>query len=99
MPVGTTTVSATAQDANGRRASCSFTVTVTSVPQAPGTVTVTSASELHTAIDALTSGTTILIRPGTYRLARELRIRNGVTNVTVKGSTGNRDDVVILGPG
>jgi hypothetical protein len=81
IPVGTTSVSAAAQDANGQRASCSFTVTVTAVSQTPGTVTVTSPSELHRAIDTLLSGTTILIKPGTYRLDRELRIRN-VTKVT-----------------
>jgi hypothetical protein len=36
--------------------------------------------------------------PGTYRLTRELRIE-GVTNVVIQGSTGNRGDVVILGSG
>jgi hypothetical protein len=97
FPIATTTVIATAKDSLGQQASCSFTVAVNS--QQPATITVTNVSELHSAIDALVSGRTIVIRPGTYRLERVLRIRNGVTDVTVKGSTGNRRDVVILGQG
>ena len=62
-------------------------------------VTVASVAQLHAAVDALTSGTTIVVQPGVYWLMRDLRIGNGVTNVAVQGATGNRDDVVILGSG
>jgi hypothetical protein len=74
-----------------------------SAPQLPAPlgpiVSVSSAAELEAAVDALTSGTTILIQPGTYQLSRELRIRNGVTGVSLRGATNSRDDVVILGSG
>jgi hypothetical protein len=54
-------------------------------------------SQLQAAVSALASGTTILIQPGTYRLTQQLRIRYGVTNVALRGATGNRNDVVLLG--
>ena len=62
-------------------------------------VSVSTVSALQSAVTTLTSGTTILISPGVYRLTQELRIRNGVTNVALRGATNNRDDVVILGTG
>ena len=62
-------------------------------------VSVSSVGGLQSAVDALTSGTTILIQPGTYRLTRTLRVRNGVTGVALRGATGNRADVVVLGGG
>jgi hypothetical protein len=65
----------------------------------PLIVDVSTVAQLQSAIANLTSGTEVVIAPGTYRLTSELRIRNGVTNVTVRGATGNRDDVKILGSG
>lgn len=62
-------------------------------------VNVSTVSQLQAAVSSLTSNTTIVIAPGTYRLSQELLIRNGVTNVTVRGATANRGDVVILGSG
>ena len=62
-------------------------------------VNVSTVSQLQAAVSSLTSNTTIVIAPGTYQLTQELFIRNGVTNVTVRGATANRDDVVILGSG
>ncbi len=62
-------------------------------------VNVSTVPQLQAAVASLTSNTTIVIAPGTYRLTQELFIRNGVTNVTVRGATANRDDVVILGSG
>lgn len=67
-------------------------------PPSGPVVTVASVAALQSAVASLTSGTTILIRPGTYRLTRPLVI-NGVTNVSIRGATGNRNDVVILGGG
>jgi len=68
-------------------------------PPGGDVVTVGTVAELQAAVAALASGTTILIRPGTYRLTQELRIRNGVTNVALRGATNNRNDVVIKGSG
>lgn len=68
-------------------------------PPSGPTVTVSTVGQLQSAVDALTSGTTILVQPGSYRLTRTLRIRNNVTNVSLRGATNNRNDVVILGTG
>jgi hypothetical protein len=68
-------------------------------PPTGNVVTVATVAALETAVANLVSGTTILIQPGTYKLTWTLRIRNGVTDVGLRGATGNRDDVVILGDG
>ncbi len=71
-----------------------------SLPAATGhVVSVATVAQLQAAVDALGSGTTILIQPGTYRLTQQLRIRYGVTNVALRGATNNRNDVIILGSG
>ena len=62
-------------------------------------VQVSTVAELQSAVARLTSGTTIRIAPGRYRLTAELRISNRVRNVALVGATGNRDDVVIVGTG
>jgi hypothetical protein len=62
-------------------------------------VSVATVAQLQAAVAALSSGTTILIQPGIYRLTQQLRIRYGVTNVALRGATNNRNDVVILGSG
>jgi PKD repeat protein len=71
------------------------------VPSAPTAlqVVVSSVAALQSAVDALTSGTTIVIQPGSYRLSKALRVGNGVSNVALVGATGNRDNVVIYGSG
>jgi hypothetical protein len=68
-------------------------------PPSGRVVSVATEPQLQAAVFALASGTTVLIQPGTYRLTRELQIANGVTNVALRGATGNRNDVVILGSG
>jgi PKD repeat protein len=70
-----------------------------SVASQGNVVNVSTVSQLEAAVASLTSNTAIVIAPGTYRLTQELRIRNGVTNVAVRGATTNRSDVVILGSG
>jgi hypothetical protein len=53
----------------------------------------------------LTSDTTIVLRPGVYQLRTPLRIGlsrtvgRPISNITIRGATGNRDDVVIKGGG
>jgi PKD repeat protein len=62
-------------------------------------VNVATVAQLQTAVASLTSGSTVVIQPGVYRLTSELRVRNNVTNVAIRGATANRNDVVILGSG
>ncbi len=66
-----------------------------------GSVTVSVATEpaLQAAVRALTSNTTIIIQPGTYRLTGTLYVRGNLSNVSIRGATGNRDDVVLAGAG
>ena len=61
-------------------------------------VTVNSETELQDAVNSLTSNTTIMIAAGTYTLTSTLWI-NGLTDVALRGATGNREDVVLVGPG
>lgn len=68
-------------------------------PPTGSVVTVSTVGALQSAVDGLTSNTTIVVAPGTYRLTQGLRIRNGVTHVGLRGATGNRNDVTILGTG
>lgn len=62
-------------------------------------VKVSSVAQLEAAVAAVTSGSTIVVARGTYRLTGTLGFRNGVTHVALRGATGNRDDVQILGNG
>jgi hypothetical protein len=60
---------------------------------------VSTEPELQGAMSALTSNTTIVLAPGTYRLTRTLWFNGAFTGVVIQGATGNRDDVVLQGPG
>jgi hypothetical protein len=61
-------------------------------------VRVSTTQQLLQAVDNLKSNTTILIAPGTYQLTRTVHVRE-VNHVVIRGETGNRDDVVLLGDG
>jgi len=61
-------------------------------------VEVDTVGELQSAVTSLTSGTTILIADGTYDLINTLNIR-GVSNVSIRSASGNRDAVVLRGGG
>src|SRR5689334_9270441 len=56
-------------------------------------------------VQLLTSDTTIVLQPGLYQLRTPLRIGldrsagRPISNITIRGATGNRDDVVIKGGG
>ncbi len=70
------------------------------LPAPTGTVVnVTTETELQSAVASLTSGTTILIAPGTYQLTRSLAVKGPLADVTIRGRTDGRDDVVLRGPG
>src|SRR5262245_15280607 len=70
------------------------------LPPATGNVvTVASELQLQAAVAALTSNTTILIAPGIYTLKSTLYVNGTFTNIAIRGSSGNADDVVLAGPG
>ena len=65
-------------------------------------VYVSNVSELNSAINNLSSGDVIIISNGTYNLTSTLVINNKspeISNVTIRGLTGNRDDVELWCPG
>jgi hypothetical protein len=62
-------------------------------------VVVASESQLQAAVQSLRSNTTIVIAAGTYVLSSTLWINGTLTNIGIRGATGNADDVVLVGPG
>jgi hypothetical protein len=67
----------------------------------PGVFWVNTESALQNAFNNLQSGNTVVIQPGTYNLSRTLYIglNSNITNVTIRGSTDNFNDVTLLGAG
>lgn len=65
------------------------------------TVSVGTVGELQDAVRNVQSGQTVVIRPGTYDLTETLVVGKfaPVTNVTIRGATGDFRDVVIRGRG
>jgi hypothetical protein len=69
-----------------------------SLPAPTGTViNVSTVSQLESAVTNLQSGQTIMIAPGTYDLTGTLYVPQGLTNIAIRGATGNAGDVVIQG--
>lgn len=68
-------------------------------PPSGRVVTVANETELQAAIGSLTSGTTVMIAPGTYVLTRTLYVKGPLADVVIRGSSDRRDDVVLQGPG
>jgi hypothetical protein len=62
-------------------------------------VTVTTEPELQAALGSLTSGTTVVIAPGTYVLTRTLYVKGPLSDVAIRGASDSRDDVILQGPG
>ena len=62
-------------------------------------VNVATEPQLQAAVAGLTSNTTILIAPGIYTLTNTLYVNGTFTNVALRGSSGNADEVVLAGPG
>src|SRR5205085_997078 len=60
---------------------------------------VSTESQLQDAVRTIQSHTTIVIAAGTYQLTSTLSINGSVTDVTLRGETDNRDDVVLVGAG
>jgi len=68
-------------------------------PPQGAVVTVSTVAQLQQAVAALTSNTTIVIAAGTYQLTAPLYINGSFANVGIRGATGNRDQVVLVGKG
>jgi hypothetical protein len=75
------------------------------IPPAPlpsptgAVVHVSTEPQLQNAVASLASNTTIVIAAGTYHLQSPLYVNGSFTNVGIRGATGNRDDVVLVGRG
>lgn len=70
------------------------------LPAPSGTVVnVSSVQALQNAVSSATSNTTIVIAPGTYHLTSTLWVNGNKSNVTIRGATNNRNDVVLVGQG
>jgi Right handed beta helix region len=70
------------------------------LPSPGGTiVTVSTESALQAAVNSMTSGTTIMVQPGTYNLTSTLWLNRNVDNIAIRGSTDSCDDVVLIGRG
>ncbi len=67
--------------------------------QATTVVNVSTEAQLQTAMSSLASGRTIVLAPGTYRLSNTLWFNGAYSNIVIRGSSGNRDEVVLQGPG
>jgi hypothetical protein len=68
-------------------------------PPSGNVVNVATEPQLQAAVAGLASNTTILIAPGTYRLTSTLYVNGTFASVALRGSSGNADDVVLVGPG
>jgi hypothetical protein len=62
-------------------------------------VTVSTEPQLQAAVRTLTSNTTIVITRGTYFLSQPLYVHGPLSNVTIRGASANREDVVLVGTG
>lgn len=70
------------------------------LPPPSGTVvSVSTESALQAAVSSITSGTTIVLQPGTYNLTSTLRLKGNVDRIAIRGSTNSCDDVVLVGRG
>jgi hypothetical protein len=70
------------------------------LPPPTGTVVhVSTLSQLQHAVASIASNTTIVVAAGTYNLTSPLYINGSFTNVGIRGATGNRDDVALVGRG
>jgi len=66
-------------------------------PPSGPTVTVSSEAELRNQASSAAAGTTILVTAGTYNLQNFIHVAHA--GITIRGATGDRDDVVLDGGG
>jgi hypothetical protein len=76
---------------------------VDSVPPLPApsgeVVKVSTEAQLQSAVQRVASNMTIVIAPGRYVLSRTLYVGGAFSNVTIRGGSNSRDDVILVGPG
>jgi hypothetical protein len=73
-------------------------VNAPALPPPTGTiVNVSTASQLQSAVANLQSGQTILITAGTYNLTDTLWVPQNISNISIRGATGNAADVIVKG--
>jgi hypothetical protein len=81
----------------------SFAQTYLNPPALPApsgrVVNVSTEAQLQSAVKTLTSGTTIVIAAGTYKLTATLYVKGTLSNVVIRGASNNRNDVVLVGLG
>jgi hypothetical protein len=84
----------------GRAALALSPDSVPALPSPSGTViNVSTVAALQAAVSAVSSNQTIVIASGTYNLTSTLWVNGSKANVTIRGATNNRDDVVLVGQG
>jgi len=66
-------------------------------PPTGSVVTVSTEAELRGQAYTAAAGTTIMVSPGIYNMGDVIHIVND--NITIRGATGNRDDVILDGGG
>ena len=70
------------------------------LPPPPGPiVNVSTVAQLQAAVTNISSNATILVAPGTYNLTSTLYVNGTYTNVAIRGASGDRDDVILVGKG
>lgn len=60
---------------------------------------VADVGQLQRAVKSVRTGDTILIAPGRYKLTHTLHLYGGHKNIALRGATGKREDVVLIGRG
>jgi hypothetical protein len=91
---------AAAVAASGMRMQAMSPDSAPALPAPSGTlVNVSTVAQLQSAVSSVTSNKTIVIAPGTYHLTSTLYLNGSLANVTIRGATNNRDDVVLVGKG
>jgi hypothetical protein len=70
------------------------------LPAPTGTViNVSTESQLQSAVRNITSGTTIVIAPGTYNLTATLYVNKAVSDIGIRGASNDPAAVVLVGKG
>jgi hypothetical protein len=66
-------------------------------PPSGSVIDVYNVTQFYSAITSTISGVTVMIHPGTYNLSSVPQLNKA--GMTIRGSSGNRDDVVLVGSG
>jgi hypothetical protein len=74
-------------------------VCLTPLAHAQSQTNVATAAELQSAVSKLTSNQVLILADGTYNLNAPLYLPQNVSNVTIKGASGNRAAVIVKGNG